>query len=59
MTVKMYGFNKHSQFHNIVSHSDNKVSNGTVFNEKQIWMDVTLNSYSLFKGTLPTFTRRD
>jgi len=36
MTVKMYGFNKHSQFHNIVSHSDNKVSNGTVFNEKQI-----------------------
>jgi ribosomal protein L31 len=59
MTAKMYGFNKHGSFHNVVSHSDNKVATGTVFNEKQIRMEVTLNNHGLFKGTLPTFIRRD
>jgi len=57
MTMKMYGFNKHSSFHSAVSHWGNKVSIGTVFNEKQIRMDVTLNSHGLFKGTLPTFIK--
>jgi hypothetical protein len=59
MIVKIYGFNKHSSLHSVVRNSDNKVSNVTVFNEKQIRMDVTLISHSLFKGTLPTFIRRD
>jgi hypothetical protein len=59
MTVKMYGLNKHSSSHNVASHSDNKVLIGTEFNEKQIRMDVILNSYGLLKGTLPTFIRRD
>jgi len=40
----MHGFNKHGSFHNVVSHSDNKVSIGTVFNPYPANVEKMVNS---------------